>query len=144
MHMRLSVSVRMGLLATLVLSFLGPALAAFRPSFSLDYCSCHATNIVLVEVTPKPGVFRVLQSWKGDLEAGRLVTVPELQPGAGAMEVAAYPKEFAETLRGGRNEQIPAQPVGSQMVLFLKKEVEASTDHWKSADLFGEMKASAG
>lgn len=143
MHTKRSVSVCVGLLLTLLFGFLHLALAGIRPSFSLDYCSWGATDIVLVELAPRPGVFRVMQSWKGDLEAGHLVTVPELQPGARAMEIAAYPKEFAETLRGGRNEQIPAQPVGSQMVLFLKKEVEASGDDWKSADLFGEMKASA-
>jgi hypothetical protein len=59
------------------------------------------------------------------------------------MEIVAYPREFDDIVKGGLNEQIPAQRVGSQMVLFLKESPEASSDHWKSADLFGEMKASA-
>jgi hypothetical protein len=77
------------------------------------------------------------------VKAGNLVTVPELQPPTGAMEIGAYPNEFADILKGGLNEQIPGQRVGSQMVLFLKKAPETSSDHWKPADLFGEMKTSA-
>ena len=62
-----------------------------------------------------------MESWKGNLEARSSVTVTELQPPTGAMEIAVYPKEITEILRDGRNEQVPAQPVGSRMVLFLKK-----------------------
>lgn len=83
------------------------------------------------------------ESWKGDLKPGNLVTVPGLQPPPGAAEIAAYPQEFAEILEGRRNEQIPAERAGSQMILFLEKAPEAASDHWKPADLFGEMKASA-
>jgi hypothetical protein len=140
MYKSISVPLRVGLSA-LVLSFVQPCLAAIRPSFSLDYSSWHATDIVRVEVTPNPAVFRVVESWKGDLNVGNLITIPELQPLAGAMEIVAYPKE--DNRKGGLNEQIPAQRVGSQMFLFLKKEPEASSDHWKSADLFGEMRTSA-
>ena len=140
--MNLSVSFRVGLLPALVFSFIHPTLAGIRPSFSLDYSSWHATEIVLVEVTPTPGVFRVTESLKGDLEAGNSVTVRELQPATGAVEIAAYPKEFAESLRGGRNEQIPAQQVGTRMILFLKKAGEAPNVQWQPADVFGEMKTS--
>lgn len=138
-----SVSLRVGLLSALVFSFVQPSLAGIRSSFSLDYCSWHATEIVLVGVTPIPGTFRVMESWKGDLKLGNLVTVPELQPPPGATEIAAYPKEFAEILKGRLNKQIPAQRVGSQMILFLKKAPEATSDRSEPADLFGEMKASA-
>ena len=41
-------------------------------SFALDYCSWHATLIVLVEVTPKDAVFSVVESWKGGLQSGEL------------------------------------------------------------------------
>ena len=84
--------------------------------------------IVLVEVTLIPGTFRVVEPWKGDLKLGNLVTVPELQPPPGATEIVAYPKEFTDILKGGQNEQIPAQRVGSQMVLFLKKAVGEELD----------------
>ena len=112
MRMNFSTSLRVGLLPIVALSFLHLTLAAIRPSFSLDYCSWHATDIVRVEVTPRECVFRVLESWKGDLEAGSPVALPELQPATGAMEIAAYPKEFAETLRGGQatvDERLAAQ-----------------------------------
>src|SRR5215472_15678592 len=112
MRMNFSTSLRVGLLPILALSFLHLTLAAIRPSFSIDYCSWHATDIVLAEVTPRQCIFRVLESWKGDLEAGSPVALPELQPATGAMEIAAYPKEFAETLRGGQatvDERLAAQ-----------------------------------
>jgi hypothetical protein len=119
------------------------ALQGFVPLF----CSITARGtqliIVLVEVTPKPGVFRVMEPWKGVSKAGHLVTVSELQPPTGAMQIVAYPREFDDIVKGGVNEQIPAQGVGSQMVLFLKESPEGSSNQWKSADLFGEMKASA-
>jgi len=67
MCMNSSAPLRVGLIPILVFSLLHPANAAIRPSFSLDYCSWHATDIALVEVTPRPGVFRVMESWKGDL-----------------------------------------------------------------------------
>jgi hypothetical protein len=143
MHRNISVSLRASLLSVLIISFVQPSLAAIRPAFLLDYCSWHATDVVLVEVTPKPGVFRVMESWKGDLRTGNLVTVPEIQPPTGAMEIVAYQKNFDDIVKGGLSEQIPSQRIGSQVVLFLKKSPEASSKHWKSADLFGEMKASA-
>jgi len=142
MHMNLSVSFRVGLLPTLLFGFLHPTLAGIRTSFSLDYCSWHATDIVLVELTPRPGVFRVVESWKGNLEAGSPVAVPGLQPAPGAIEISAYPRRFAEIENGGLNEQIPAQPSGSRMVLFLKNEAGASGEQWRPADFFGEMKTS--
>lgn len=143
MHMNLSAPFRVGLLPALLFAFLHPTLAAIRPSFSLDYCSWHATDIVLVELTPRPGVFRVVESWKGDLKAGSFVAVPELQPAAGAIEISAYPKRFAEIENGGLKEQIPAQPIGARMVLFLKNEAGAYGEQGRPADLFGEMKTSA-
>ena len=98
MHRNISVSLHLALWSALVFSFVPPSLAGIRPSFSLDYCSWHATDIVLVEVTPKPDVFRVVETWKGDLKTGHLVTVPELQPLTCALEIVAYPKEFDDTL----------------------------------------------
>jgi hypothetical protein len=142
MHSNFFVFFRMVLLSALVSSFVPPSLAGIRPSFWLDYSSWYATEIVLVEVTSRPAVFRVLESWKGDLEVGSTVAVPELQPVAGAIEIAAYPTEFEEISRGGRNEQIPAHHDGSRMILFLKKAADASNDQWQGADDFGEMKTS--
>jgi hypothetical protein len=47
------------------------------------------------------------------------------------MEIVGYPREFDDIVKGGLNEQIPAQRVGSQMVFFLKESPQASSDHWK-------------
>ena len=82
------------------------------------------------------------ESWKGDLEAGSPVVVPELQPPTGALEISAYPKTFDEIQNGGLDERIPAQPVGSRMVLFLKKEAGVASEQWRPADFYGEMKTS--
>jgi hypothetical protein len=143
MHRNISASLRAGLLTALVSCLVHSSLAGFRPSFWLEYCSWHATDVVLVQVSVMPGTFRVMESWKGDLKAGNLVNVPELQPPTGAMEIGAYPNEFADVVKGGLNEHLPVQRVGSQMVLFLKKAPAEPDDHWKPADLFGEMKTSA-
>ncbi|HEV2197679.1 MAG TPA: hypothetical protein VGR55_18990 [Candidatus Acidoferrum sp.] len=118
------------------------ALARVGPSFALDYSAWHATNVVLVEITPSPGVFRVVESWKGDLEPGSSVAVPQLLPPVGAKQISSYPKRFHEIGSGGLLDQMPAQPVGSRLVLFLKKEADASGEQWRPADVFNEIKAS--
>lgn len=93
MRMNLPDSLRVGLLPILFFSFLHSTLAGIRPSFSLDYCSWHATDIVFVEATPTAGAFRVVESWKGDSETRSLVFIPELRPATGAMEIA-LPQDF--------------------------------------------------
>jgi hypothetical protein len=96
---------------------------------------------VLVEVTPQDGVFIVVESWKGELQSDEHVSIPELKPVPGAVTISLYP----------RSEQIPRQPPGSRMVLFLKKEEvsQASTpitaksgENWRPADFSSEMKTS--
>ena len=136
-----------------VLVVLHPEFAAIRPSFSLDYCSWHATHIVLVEVTPRDRIFRVIESWKGELQPEELIAVPELTPASGAIPISRYlqrtdvfvPDDVA-------SEQIAAQPAGSRMVLFLKSEEDSessltrtiakSGQKWRSADFFNEIKTS--
>jgi len=128
--------------------------ASFRPSFDLDYCSWHATDIVLVATMPADSVFEVVESWKGDLRAGDLVTVPELRPAASAVPIPRYP-EHADFLNADANEvrtQIPKQEVGSRMVLFLKRRRLSQTSppgaspvahsQWQPSDPLGDMKAS--
>jgi hypothetical protein len=131
-----------------------PTFAAIRPSFALDYCAWHATHAVLVEVTPKDGVFIVLESWTGELQPGDRLIVPELQPALGAMPISLNPKrtDFFAPDESGISEQIPRQPVGSRMVLFLKRErgSEASPtpantesgEKWRPADFSNEMRTS--
>ncbi len=130
-----------------------PRLASggIRPSFELDYCAWHATRIVLVEVTPEDGVFRVVESWKGELRPSERITVPELTPALGAKPISLYPtrSNFFAHDKAGIGEQIPRQLVGSRMVLFLRKgkgsEISPTTnsvEKWRPPDMFDEMKTS--
>jgi hypothetical protein len=130
-----------------------PALAAFRPSFSLDYSSWHATHIVLVMTTSTDGTFEVVESWKGDLRVGERLIVPELIPSQNAIPLSRYPQTWPTGASDGVSEQIPKQPVGSRMVLFLKssareqvptKRTDKPERHgWKPSDIMESMKASA-
>jgi hypothetical protein len=153
MRLKSLVSAHFGLSLIVLAIFLRPASAGFRPSFSLEYSSWHATHIALVKITSKPGVFIVVESWKGELQPGDAIAVPELKPVPGAMPISLYPRstDFFARDNSGTIEQIPAQPVGARMVVFLKNHdgrdsrPSSSTnprEAWRSADLFNEMKAS--
>jgi hypothetical protein len=129
--------------------------AGIRPSFSMDRCSWNATHIVLVQTIPKDGVFTVVESWKGDLKPGDSLEVPELKPNKDAVPISSYPKPlgFGSQDTQGISEQIPRQPVGSRMILFLKKKEEGGAPspsagnttgtHWEPANTWGGMTVSA-
>jgi hypothetical protein len=133
---------------------LRPAYASFRPSFDLDRCSWNATHIVLVATTPQDDVFEVIISWKGNLNAGDHIMVPELEPASNAIPISLYSKQVRPYNPSDTRDigEIPRQPVGSRMVLFLKQagDVDPASDirngitahEWQSADLFQEMRAS--
>jgi hypothetical protein len=144
---------RLGLPLILLAVYLRPVFAGIRPSFALDYCAWHATHVVLVEVTPQDGVFSVVESWKGELQSGEPISVPELKPVPGAVAISHYPRrtDFFAPDATGISEQIPRQPPGSRMVLFLRKEevsqasaptTTRSGEKWRPADFLDEMKAS--
>jgi len=126
------------------------AFAAFRPSFSLDYSAWQATHIVLVVTTSKDGKFEVVESWKGNLPIGEHIVIPELRPDPSAVPISQYPQAWP--YYGEMSEQIPREPVGSRMVLFLKSATgeqsrphspgSADAEGWKPSDLMGSMKAS--
>ena len=103
--------------------------AGIRPSFSLDGCSWSATHIVLVQTTPTDGAFSVVESWKGDLKPGDSLEVPELKPNKDAVPISSNqePQGFGSEDAQRISEQIPRQPVGSRMILFLKKRYEGGT-----------------
>ena len=133
-----------------------PVGAGFRPSFDLDDCSWNATHIVMVQTTPDTAVFSVVESWKGDLHPGDSLAVPELKPDTGAGPISARKKPAgigSQEMQGAR-EQIPSQPVGSRMILFLKDKNSGSTTispstgneiatRWGPVPAFGGMKVSA-
>ena len=142
------------LFAMFLLTVTQPTHAGFRPSFSLDSCTWDATHIVLVATTSEGDVFIVMESWKGDLKAGDTLKVPELKPDSDAVPISRYPEgeAFDHTDESGVSGRIPRQPVGSQIVLFLKQrqEKDASSQatniqasgQWQPASVYGGMKVS--
>jgi hypothetical protein len=131
-----------------------PGDAGIRPSFSLDGCSWSATHIVLVQTTAKDGVFSVVESWQGDLKPGDSLDIPELKPSKNAVPISSHPKPqgFGSEDAQGISEQIPRQPAGSRMILFLKKGKEGGSvsqsagnptgAQWEPVPTFGGMKVS--
>ena len=110
-----------------------PVDASIRASFSLDRSTWNATHIVLVQTTAKDGLFSVVKSWKGDLKPGDSLEVPELRPDENAVPISNY--------KIGISEEIPRQPVGSRMILFLKRQGEGM--QWEPASAWGGTKVSA-
>jgi hypothetical protein len=154
MRLKLAGLTSVGLAVSLTIGPI-PADAGIRPSFSLEDCSWNATHIVMVETTADDAVFSVVESWKGDLLPGNSVTVPELKPDKGAVSISTLqtPEKFAsQGMRAGM-EQIPNQPVGSRMILFLKNANVAGANprlaengigrRWEPVPAFGGMKVSA-
>jgi hypothetical protein len=146
--MRLNVAC-VSLAECLIVLAIGPVPldAAMRPSFSVDQCSWNATHIVLVQTTTNDGVVSVVESWKGDLKPGDSIEVPELKPNKNAVSISSDPKPAGFDLedKWGISEQIPRQPIGSRMVLFLKKQEgngAGAPVKWGPAS-GGEMKVSA-
>jgi hypothetical protein len=139
-------------LAALV-ALLIPAFDGFRPSFGLDDCSWNATHIVLAEITSQDD-FKVIESWKGNLNAGDHISVPLLAPAPHAIPIALYSGQRRPYAPSGKGymEDIPRQRVGSRVVLFLRQESEveqtpnaaATTgmSEWQPADFFHEIRSS--
>lgn len=124
-----------------------PLEAGIRPSFDLDQCSWDATHIVLVQTTANEDVVSVVESWKGDLKPGDSIEIPELKPNENAVPLSSHPKPPGFDLpdKSGISEQIPRLPIGSRMILFLKKQEgsDAGTPmKWGPASR-GGMKVSA-
>jgi hypothetical protein len=98
-------------LGCLVLLAIGviPVDAGIRASFSLDQSTWNATHIVLVQTTAKDGLFSVVKSCKGDLKPGDSLEISELRPDDHAVPISNG--------QIGIGEEIPRQPVASQMIL---------------------------
>ena len=132
----------------LVLAYQPSVFAWVQPSFGGNACTWDATHIVVVsEGEIIDGVVEVLESWKGDLKNGDVITVPELS--------AFAPLEkrlIAETLdeQHYHNRVAPNRPTHvtcSRMVLFLVKKEETNGAgtlkvtwlpanlHWKQMDV---------
>jgi hypothetical protein len=137
-----------------LVALLIPAFGSFRPSFGLDYCSWNATHIVLADITSEDDDFKVIESWKGNLNAGDHISVPLLEPAPDAIPIALYSGQSRPYAPSGKGyiEDIPRQPVGSRVVLFLRQDsdVEQSPNaaavavksEWQPADFFHEIRSS--
>lgn len=140
--MRLNLAFR-PLVECLILLAPVPLHAGLPRIFNLDRYSWDATHIVLVETTSDDAIFSVLESWKGDLKPGQSIDVPELKPNGNVVPIWNY--ETAQGLDESKlSGQIPKQPIGSQMILFLKKEKDdvGSSVKWAAVS-FNGMKESA-
>jgi hypothetical protein len=87
-----------------------------RPSFDDVICAWEATDIVVGSKGEKiDGVVKVLESWKGDLKTGDLLTVPELAEFADEKaRIIAKPLGTKDT-----SADEPESVTCSRMVLFL-------------------------
>ncbi len=117
---------------TLVLIFLIVPLsldAGIRPSFNVDQCSWNATHIILVQTTSNDSVFSIVESLKGDLRPGDSLELPDLMPKEDAVSIPnnAKPPGYRMEDVSGISEQVPRQPIGSRLILFLKKQVETGS-----------------
>src|SRR6267142_2365604 len=134
----------------LLCGFASQIRAGIRPSFQLETCSWNATDIVVATEGKKiDGVFRVLESWKGDLNPGDTIKIPEL---------ASFQSEASRVVQSpwyGKETKDRVIVTGERMVLFLKRDVHnavtetgnvapapAPSIKWKSASFYDEMNVS--
>ena len=125
--------------------------AGIRPSFGLEGNTWNATHIVVVtEGKTIDGIFRVLESWKGDLNPGDTIKVPEL---------ASFKAESSRTVSDPWYQKPGTNPglvvTGDRMVLFLKNDSSNSVSEgghnglrstakmqWKSPNFYKDMTVS--
>jgi outer membrane translocation and assembly module TamA len=125
--------------------------AGIRPSFELEGNAWNATHIVIAtEGKTIDGIFRVLESWKGDLNPGDTIKIPEL---------ASFKPASSRTVsdpwyqKPGSSQGLIV--TGDRMVLFLKKDFNESVSEgghngfpspakiqWKSPSSYKEMSVS--
>jgi hypothetical protein len=129
------------LLVFAMLAHVQPAFALKGPSFRLDECAWNATHILVVTEGAKiDGIVEVKESWKGGLNKGDVLTVPELA--AFAPEKA---RMIAKNLFEKDDPQRPTHVTCSRMVLFLVRSVEqgeAAKLVWRPANRFEAMHVS--
>lgn len=120
-------------------------LAGIRPSFMLEHCAWHASDIVVVsQNAAADGKLTVLETWKGAMQEGDLITISSLTD---------YAPKVSNPF-GGKEPPIKAV-TGQRMILFLVRGAtmqEASSQPtgvatqpeiiWSSASIFDEMNVS--
>jgi hypothetical protein len=137
--MRIYVSILLLLLAA------PAARAGIRPSFNVESCAWFATHVVVVSEGEKiDGSLTVLESWKGDLAPGEVISVPEL---------AAFSTKSSRLIKRpfwDRSTEPQQYVTGDRMILFLKEKPRAKSEEdesvrvrsWASANRWGDMNVS--
>jgi hypothetical protein len=126
--------------------FTEPLFGATGEGFSFHREAWNATDVVLVVTREPSGTFEVVETWKGNANIGEQIFLPELIPAANAKPLSEYPvtnpwKSFDDD---SIREQIPKQPKGSRLVLFLRRESAAKDRaQWKATHEASLMKWSA-
>jgi len=111
------------------------AFAGIRPSFTVEQCSWHATDIVVVtEGKVIDGVFTVIETWKGDLKPGETITIPELEQFK-EKDARLINRWWNET-RSGPSEYV----TGERMILFLTDAKKARAGSREDAKQDGESR----
>jgi len=111
----------------LSLGWVPRAWGTIRPRFDLEGSTWEATHIVVATEGEKiDGGLRVIESWKGDLGKGDVITVPELKAFAAEDRRAIAWDEVAirRKMAGGKwrvGRLGPTHVTGARMVLFLRK-----------------------
>ena len=139
-----------GFLVGLLLSFTPRTYAKIRPSFGIDDCTWHATHIVVATEGDKiDGRLTVLESWRGDLRPGDVISIPEL-----TSFKPQSSQEIKTDMLGIKSDAPKSYVTGSRMILFLKKKdqsPEKSTnsanksqrsDHWAPASWWQSINVS--
>ena len=132
-------------LVAALLSFTPITYAGIRPSFGLDHCTWHATHVVVATEGDKiDGRLIVLESWRGDLRPGEVISIPEL---------ASFKSQSSREIKTGpfaiKSDEPKRYVTSSRMILFLKKKAEApetstnledksrASDQWEPASREG-------
>ena len=106
-------------------ALLSPALSLRLPACTVGERGRFGKATVVNGFVQKPAigeVFSVVESWKGDLKPGESVELPDLKPNENALALSPYPKDGGFQDKSEISEQVPRQPIGSGMILFLKKQ----------------------
>jgi hypothetical protein len=120
-----------------------PSFAGIRPSFGADAEAWRSTDVVMVVTSSVDDAFEVIETWKGDLRAGKRIVVPQLSPAAHAIPISRYPG-WPDGLTSTVAQQVPREPAGSHMILFLRRNSSRPAHiEWEPANVMDSMKASA-
>ena len=109
----------------LMISVSSLADAALIPPFDPGFSATKATDVIVASEGERiDGILDVLDTWKGDLEKGQIIRVPEL---------ALFRSEEARTIEGWWSDRSFGSVTGNRMVLFLVKSLALSDDQEESA-----------